>query len=272
MTRSTLRRTLRRVYLLLGLVLAISFLAKIADHVPGLAGTGPEKILKDLYEFLRDMSLLIATGGVAYITNVFQRRHAFVENLKAEWRDIIEAKSALLQFMHKPEADHAEYIAAFTRLSETIDNMRIVYRNVGETDGFIGLYPYAPLHDMRRVLQTLDPLEESAKTADRKLARDTMLRSFYALRERFLEELDLEEPDNPLLPMGARRVKVSGAQARARRWQQRQADRLKAAPPSEGDGGDGPRGDALLAALYEREASKAALPRLDGGAGRKPAA
>jgi hypothetical protein len=65
MTRSTLKRTLRRIYLLLLVVLGISFLAKIADHVPLLAGTGAELLLKDAYEFLRDMSLLIATGGVA---------------------------------------------------------------------------------------------------------------------------------------------------------------------------------------------------------------
>ena len=31
-------------------------------------------MLKDVYEYLRDMSLLIATGGVAYITNVYQKR------------------------------------------------------------------------------------------------------------------------------------------------------------------------------------------------------
>ncbi|HZT47677.1 MAG TPA: hypothetical protein VFA64_06865, partial [Hyphomicrobiaceae bacterium] len=81
MTRSTLKRALRRIYVLLAVVLAISFLAKIADHVPRLAGTGLESLLKDTYEYLRDMSLLIATGGVAYITNMFQKRSSFIEGL-----------------------------------------------------------------------------------------------------------------------------------------------------------------------------------------------
>ena len=138
-------------------MLGISFLAKIADHVPGLAGTGFEKILKDGYEYLRDMSLLIATGGVAYITNVFQKRHGFVEALKEEWRDIIATKSALFAYTQLERPTLEQYIATFCRLSETIDNMRSVYRNVGETDDLVGLYPYAPLHDMRRALQTLDP-------------------------------------------------------------------------------------------------------------------
>ena len=43
MTRSTLRRTLWRIYALLALVLGVSFIAKIADHIPGLAGTGAEE-------------------------------------------------------------------------------------------------------------------------------------------------------------------------------------------------------------------------------------
>jgi hypothetical protein len=46
MTRSTLNRALRRVYALLVLVLGVSFLAKIADHVPVLDGSGFETFLK----------------------------------------------------------------------------------------------------------------------------------------------------------------------------------------------------------------------------------
>ena len=55
MTRSTLKATMRRVYALLGLVLAISLFAKFVDHIAPLRGSGLEAILKDAYEFLRDM-------------------------------------------------------------------------------------------------------------------------------------------------------------------------------------------------------------------------
>ncbi len=250
MTRSRLRRALRRLYLLLTILLTIALVAKIADHIALLAGTGVEKILKDIYEFLRDMSLLIATGGVAHITNLFQKRASFLDSLKHEWHDIVEAKSALLRFMHKPSPDHDAYMETYTRLSETIDNMRVVYRNVGETGSLVGLYPFAPLHDMRRVLQTLDPRDPAHTEIDRKLARDTMLRAFYALREHFLDELDLDEPDRPLLPSGARRLKTSGSTRAARSLQTAQT----AAHRNHGDPQD--PGDALLARLYEIEAAK----------------
>jgi hypothetical protein len=266
MTRSNLKRTLRRVYALLAVVLGISFVAKIADHVPGLAGSGVEKILKDAYEYLRDMSLLIATGGVAYITNMFQKRSSFVEALKEEWRDIIATKSALFAYTQLERPTLEDYIGTFCKLSETIDNMRSVYRNVGETDALIGLYPYAPLHDMRRALQTLDPRKAPAADAEaRNLVRDAILQSFYALRETFLEELDLEQPDHPLL-ISARRGKKAGAPAWARRAQERQRAR------QDRTGVADPRIDGLLAELYAKETSTAKPWRPLEGDARAPAA
>jgi hypothetical protein len=248
MTRRHLNRTLRRVYIFLGLVLAISLFAKFADHM-GLPKAMLEG-LKDVYEFFRDMALLIATGGVAYITNVFQKRQSFMDSLRKEWNDIISAKSAVYAYTHHERPSIGQYLAAFTRLSETIDNMRIVYRNVGETSELIGLYPFAPLHDMRRALQTLDPRKNPEASADqRKLVRDAMLQSFYALRETFLEELDLEEPTNPLLIFGARRLQKGGQTEAARALRDAQRARQN---------GIGHAGDKdiehLLEQLYEKEA------------------
>lgn len=248
MTRTTLKRTLWRIYALLLVVLGISFFAKIADHIPLLAGTGVEKLLKDAYEFLRDMSLLIATGGVAYVANVYQKRSSFIEALKEEWRDIIAAKSALFSYTQLERPTLEQYLATFCRLSETIDNMRSVYRNVGETSDLIGIYPYAPLHDMRRALQTLDPRKAPNADAEaRNLARDAILQSFYALRETFLEELDLEEPDHPLLISGGRRSKTSGATRVGRRAQERQKARQDRVPSPD------PRIDTMLAELNAKE-------------------
>jgi len=265
MTRSTLQRALRRIYALLALVLGISFLAKVADQVPLLDGSGLEKLLKDTYEYLRDMSLLIATGGVAYVTNLFQKRSSFVEALKEEWRDIIATKSALFAYTQLERPTSEQYIVTFCKVSETIDNMRSVYQNVGETDDVIGLYPYAPLHDMRRALQTLDPRKNPNPDADaRNLVRDAILQSFYALRETFLEELDLEEPDHPLLISGGRRAKKSGSTSSARRAQDRQRTRQDRGLSPD------PRIDDLLAQLYAKENSTAKPWRRPAGAAASP--
>ena len=174
-----------------------------------------------------------------------------MEALKEEWRDIIATKSALFAYTQLERPTLEQYIATFCKLSETIDNMRSVYQNVGETDDLIGLYPFAPLHDMRRALQTLDP----RKSAQRRMPRratwraTAILQSFYALRETFLEELDLEEPDRPLLISGGRRAKESGSTGRARRAQDRQRARQDRTPSPD------PRIDELLAQLYDKENS-----------------
>lgn len=249
MTRSTLKATMRRVYALLGSVLAICLLAKFVDHIAPLRGSGLEALLKDAYEFLRDMSLLIATGGVAYITNIYQKRSSFLDALKQEWRDIIAAKSALFSYTQLEEPTLEHYLETFCKLSETIDNMRSVYQNVGETDDLVGLYPYAPLHDMRRALQTLDPRKNAEATdpETRALVRAAILQSFYALRETFLGELDLEEPDHPLLISGGRRAKLSGSTGAARRRQERQRARQDRQTSPD------PRIDQLLAELMQKE-------------------
>lgn len=226
MTRNSVSRTLRRLYCLLGLVLILLLAAKFADDIPGVPAV-IVNIAGQFYEFMRDMSLLIATGGVAYLSNIFQKRSTFVGSLEEEWRNIVRTKSALLTFCEKPYRSTDDYLAAFSRISETIDTMRIVYRNAGETEKLVGLYPYAPLHDMRRALQLLDPRENPEPTQDQKaLVKDAILQSFYALREVFLEELDLEDPQHTLLVSGARRLKTPGATRAALNAQRKQSERL----------------------------------------------
>jgi hypothetical protein len=127
-----------------------------------------------------------------------------------------------------------------------------VYANVGENRSQIGLYPYAPLHDMRRALQSIEPeAGREVSAEDRKLARDAILQSFYALRETFLEELDLEAPDNPLLIHNGRRMKKPGAPGWAKRRQTRQHRYQDRVAPADA------RITSFLTALYDREQSTA---------------
>jgi hypothetical protein len=250
MTRASVNRTLARLYWLLGIVLVLLLASKFANDVPGM----PPFVIStanNIYEFMRDMSLLIATGGVAYISNVYQKRSNFVESLEEEWRNIVRTKSVLLSTCEKPYLATDDYLTAFYRVSETIDTMRIVYRNAGETNGLIGLYPYAPLHDMRRALQTLDPRVAADITKEKKaLVRDAIQQSFFALRETFLEELDLEEPQHPILVAGSRRLKVPGAAVSARVAEEYQRNRLDREPSPRTDL------DAFLMKLRDDEETK----------------
>ena len=254
MTRVSVNRTLSRLYWLLAIVLLLLLAAKFADDIPGLPPV-VISVANQLYEFMRDMSLLIATGGVAYLSNIFHKRSKFVESLKEEWRNIVRTKSVLLGTCEKPYLATDDYLAALYKISETIDTMRIVYRNAGETGGLVGLYPFEPLHDMRRALQTLDPrLSTEVPSEQKTLVRDAILQAFNALRETFLEELDLEEPHHPLLISGARRLKIPGADVAALVMQDSQRRQLARQPQTR------PDIDTMLAGLRDNEATNAGAP------------
>ena len=254
MTRRALNRTLRRAYMVLGLVLVLSLAAKCADQIPGLAGTRFVAAAASAYDYMRDMALVFVTVVAAYLANVFQKRSKFIESLEEEWRGMVRTKSALYTFCEKPYPSTDDYLAAFCRISETIDNMRIVYKNAGETPEKIGLYPYAPLHDMRRALAFIDPRKTPSSPAeDRALVRDAILQSFYALRETFLEELDLKEPEHPLLISGARRLKTPGS---ARHATSRQAAQQSIMTSAQGPSSR-PDIDELLLRLYDEEKNTA---------------
>jgi hypothetical protein len=225
MTRSSLNRRLTLIYFICGIVLSVSLAARLAKFVPGLEGSAFLEMAPLVYDYMRDMALVFVTMVAAYLANVFQKRTKFVASLEEEWRAMVKTKTELVRFCERTEATHDDYLHAYGHISATLDNMRIVYRNVGETDQLVGLYPYSPLHDMRRALQSLDPRRTGAiDPKQRAVACRAIQQSFSALRENFLEELDLEEPTHGLLVSGARRTKRSGA-TRVARWMQRRQSR-----------------------------------------------
>jgi len=206
MTRRTLKRHLRKFVLVVMFIIALAGAAKFAPHL-GFNQTW----IKEIYQFINEMSLLIFTIGAAYLANIFQQRSNFISSLKEEWHEIVRAKSSLIGYIDNPERSLQQYLHAYQNLSQCIDFMRIVYRNIGETDQLIGKYPYEPLHDMRRWIEQIDP-RAGGYTIEQLIAvRQAIWDSFDALRERFLEELDLEEPENPIVGAGAKRTKAPGA-------------------------------------------------------------
>jgi len=255
MTRARLNRRLRFIYISGGLILLIAFAARALPHIPGLEAYEWVKLAPLGYEYVRDMAIVFVTMVAAYLANVFQKRTKFVASLEEEWRAMVRTKTKLITFCQREDPTLDDYLDIYERMSGTLDNMRIVYCNIGETDQLIGLYPYSPLHDMRRALETLDPRLDSrpgpVSSEHRRIACAAIQRSFSALRETFLEELDLEEPTHGQLVSGASRMKRPGATRRAKASQKRQTRRL-----SKGDNGNDDPVRLMLAEAYAREQAR----------------
>jgi hypothetical protein len=212
MTRKQQNRVLRTVVTGIIVLIGLALAAK-------LSGIG---WALNFYEFIRDTSLLIVTIIAAYMAHIYQKRSTFLQNLREQWHEIVHAKGELIYYCHleKPTVD--DYLLAARELSECIDTMRIVYRNVGETDELIGLYPYSPLHHMRITMESLDPRKGTPTPEMRFAARGEIWDAFNAVREHFLDEFDIEEPTRPVLIHRMKRKKRDGATKEALELKDRQ--------------------------------------------------
>ena len=205
MTRRRQNRLLATVMAGLVLLIALALAAKLSGVPEALS----------FYEVIRDMSLLIVTVVAAYMAYIYQKRTTFLQNLREQWYEIVSAKAELIYYCHLEQPTLEDYLIAARELSECIDKMRIVYANVGETDGLIGLYPYSPLHHMRKVMESLDPRNRAPTAEQRFAARGEIWDAFNAVREHFLDEFDIEEPTRPILIHRMKRKKRDGATPRS---------------------------------------------------------
>lgn len=204
MTRSNFRFQLFAIIASAASVIAICAVAKI-------------KGWDALYAFFKDMSgyILLAVGP--YIAYLFQRRSKFVEQLQAEWRKINEVKQDIVSYCQKGANKPEDYIDLYSALCVVIDDMRVLYRNVGESKEYIGYYPYETLHDFRKHLEAIDPRNGSVKAPDLAKVASHVISSFQAFRDVFLIELNPIAPDYPIIARNLGRLRKKGVDPRLRK-------------------------------------------------------
>ncbi|MCI4662129.1 MAG: hypothetical protein MRY63_09950 [Neomegalonema sp.] len=227
MTKSRLNRWLYAIVTLIILYIGLMVFARISPACePALAWVDRTTglVRSDcyaLFELLKDAAPLLIGVFAALLANAFQKRAAFIGFLRDEWYNIVATKTALVCFCRQSEKSEADALRAWSEISICIDRIRILYRNVGETDALIGRFPYEPLHDMRRALEDAIGLRHrhgsvdlSSGEIDWKATEHRIWTAFQALREVFLEELDLSEPDYPITQEGRIRQKQEGRKSR----------------------------------------------------------
>jgi|SRR5688572_3711057 hypothetical protein len=185
-----------------------------------------------IYDLIRDTSLLIVTIIAAYMAHIYQKRSTFLQNLREQWHEIVHAKGELIYYCHLEKPTLDDYLLTARELSECLDTMRIVYRNVGETKELVGIYPYTPLHHMRITLESLDPRKGTPTPEARYAARGEIWDAFNAVREHFLDEFDIEEPTRPILIFRMKRTKRDGATKEALKLKDRQLELIGEKPRS----------------------------------------
>jgi hypothetical protein len=186
MTKVMLVRRLVAVALVIVALVTAAILGRLFGGVPGRA----------LYDIIVDFTELQVALIAVYLAYVFQQRAFFVQMLRGLWSQIIVAKNEIIRYSHDPVVTQEKYARAFGAISEAIDEMRGVYRNVGESPDRLGLYPYEPLHDMLRALNELGFSEPTGQA--RADCRARVIRAWNALRYDFRREFRPPEPTHPI--------------------------------------------------------------------------
>jgi hypothetical protein len=153
------------------------------------------------HNILKDYASIFLAIAAAYLTYCFQRRQAFLVSLRELWHKCIEAKAELIDYTHDPTPDRTKFGKVHRTLSTAIDMMRAAYRNIGETKTSIGLYPFEPLHDMRRALDKLG--FENVTYQSQQQARKEILIAWNAFRWSFLREFSTPTPTHYVVTHGA---------------------------------------------------------------------
>jgi hypothetical protein len=202
MTRRQLGRRLIAVVLVLTSIVVVAVLLRL-NRMP-LIGRHDETVG---YGLIKDMSPLLLGIVAVLLTSWYQQRMAFLQAMRTLWSHMIEAKVVMLAYAATPTKTDDAYRSAYHKVSRAIDEMRTVYRNVGETETHIGWYPYEPLNDMRKAFEPLGG-DTSDRAAER--ARERIEASWAALRWRFLEEFGAPEPTHPITTIGERPSRIRG--------------------------------------------------------------
>lgn len=187
------RHQLRRVVILV--VIAYALLGVLGA---ALRLAAPDS---DIYSAYKEMVPFIFAIPAALLGYAFQQRGSYLASLRALWSTLVKSVNAAIQYTFDSDTTERQHATVMGELAVAIDEVRGVYRNVGERSGAVGLYPYEPLKHIYQIINELGygRLDEM----QRKRARDSIIHDWRSIRWAFLSEFDRAEPRLPITVQSA---------------------------------------------------------------------
>lgn len=182
MTRKQLKRTIYAVIALYATSLIGGLFIYYSD--------GTDK--KVNYQIFKDLIPLIIAIPAAYLGFSFQRRSSFLQSLRLLWTNIIGSVNAAIQYTNFTETTDKQYAETLLQLSRCIDEVRGVYKNIGEKKGKTGYYPFECLKEIHQLVTGLGSGKLDAAKSEE--ARSRIQHCWKDLKASFLSEFDRSEP------------------------------------------------------------------------------
>jgi hypothetical protein len=149
--------------------------------------------------FIGSNATLFALLFAAYLGYVFQQRSKFVDELRAWWNGIVEAKSDFFAYCEKSTPTEDDFLKGFYKLSVSMDTLRLIYCNVDRgKDNWKGYYPFEQVRDNIDVAKSVG-YSRSASIEDRAEAKQAINIIFQSLRHAIQAGANASIPDQPTL-------------------------------------------------------------------------
>lgn len=186
MTRRQLRVAVSIVIFIYALFGIIAFVLRVLESV----------IEPQILQGYRDAAPFLFAIPAALLGYAFQQRFSYLASLRTLWSRLVVAVNGAIQYTYDETPTAKEHAKVMAELGIAIDEVRGVYRNVGEQPGAVGLYPYEPIKDIYRLINELgydvnDPTR-------RKMTREQIITKWQSIRFAFLSEFDRAEPSQPI--------------------------------------------------------------------------
>jgi hypothetical protein len=183
---------LRRVIIIVICIYCLSILLGLFLRIIGPPTPTP------YYKTFKDLIPFILAIPAAYLGYCFQQRGSYLQSLRGLWSQLVHAVNNAIQYTYSDVTSRDEYSKVLIDLSIIIDELRCMYRNIGEHSGHVGLYPYEPIKEIHKVISHLGygELEEEKRLA----ARRVLTGHWKSMRENFLDEFDRPETTKVVSP------------------------------------------------------------------------
>jgi uncharacterized membrane protein YoaK (UPF0700 family) len=122
MTRDSLRKRIRFVIFLCCLLILVGAVLFCFDNA--------------IFQTFRDFILLLVAIPAALLADYFQKRNNFEEALRILWSNILNSVNEARQYTYRQSASEDEYRRILVSLSKSIDEMRSVYKNLGDLTNY----------------------------------------------------------------------------------------------------------------------------------------
>jgi hypothetical protein len=182
MTRRQLSRSFRFAIATYGAMFLVGFALRFVDSTPPYL----------VYATYKDMLPLMVASLASWLGFCLQRRMSYVQQLRILWSKVVDAVQVAQQYTQIPEPSRQEYAIMLLKLSSIIDEVRGVFRNVGESSNKIGQYPFEPIKQMYEIAHKLGYGKLEAAT--REAARSELFELWRRVRPVLLSEFDRQEP------------------------------------------------------------------------------